>query len=143
MTTDEIRVFCRDYARMWERADVAGLSACYSDTCEIVSPIFNILHGRTELETSLRELFRAFSDFQIGIDDVIVDRERRERAVMLFTAFQTHRGEIFGIPGTGRRFEVRGAFVFTFEHDRIIRDSRLYDFTGMLMQLGVLRAKTA
>jgi steroid delta-isomerase-like uncharacterized protein len=143
MTSDEIRVFCDDYARMWERGDIAGLSACYLDTCEVVSPVFNILHGRAQLETSFRELFRAFTDFRFEIDDVIIDLERRERAVMLITAFQTHSGEIFGVPGTGRRFETRVAFVFTFDNGRIARDSRLYDFTGMLMQLGALRAKTA
>ena len=143
MTSDEIRAFCENYVRRWERGDITGLLACYNDDCEIVSPIFNILKGRSQVETSFLELFRAFSEFQIDINDVIVDRDRKERAVLLFTSFLTHRGEIFGVPGTGRRFEVHGVFVFTFENDRISRDSRLYDFTGMLMQLGVLRARTA
>jgi steroid delta-isomerase-like uncharacterized protein len=143
MTSDEIRTFCEDYVRRWEREDVTGLTACYNEDCEIVSPIFNILRGRAQLETSFLDLFRAFSDFQFSVNDVIVDRDRNERAVLLFTARLTHHGEIFGRPGTGRRFEVHGAFVFTFENDRISRDSRLYDFTGMLMQLGVLRARTA
>ena len=143
MTSDEIRAFCERYVRTWERGDVTGLVECYTDDCEIISPIFNTLRGRAQLETSFRELFHAFADFQIDINDVVVDRDRKERAVLLFTSLLTHRGEIFGAPGTGRRFEVHGAFVFTFEQDRIARDSRLYDFTGMLMQLGVLRARTA
>ena len=142
MTSDEIRAFCENYVRRWERGDITGLLACYHDDCEIVSPIFNTLRGRSQVETSFLELFRAFSDFHIDINDVIVD-ERKERAVLLFTSVVIHRGEIFGVPGTGRRFEVQGAFVFTFQQDRISRDSRLYDFTGMLMQLGVLRARTA
>jgi steroid delta-isomerase-like uncharacterized protein len=143
MTTEEIRAFCVRYARAWERGDVPGLLACYTDDCEIASPIFSLLRGRSELETSLRSLFSAFADFQVEVDDVVVDCEHRERAVLLFTSFVTHRGEIFGLPGTGRRVEVRGAFVFTFDGDRIAKDMRMYDFTGMLMQLGVLRARTA
>lgn len=143
MTSDEIRSFCAAYVRAWERGDIFALLACYSEHCEVVSPIFNVLHGRTELETSFRDLFRAFAEFQIQVDDVIVDRDGKERAVLLFAALVTHRGEIFGMPGTGRRYEIKGAFVFSFENGRIARESRLYDFTGLLMQLGVLRAKTA
>jgi steroid delta-isomerase-like uncharacterized protein len=143
MTSDEIRTFCELFVRRWEREDITELVASYNDDCEIISPIFNVLRGRAQLETSFVELFRGFSAFQIDVNDVIVDRDRTERAVLLFTAMLTHSGEIFGMPGTGRRFEVHGAFVFAFENGRISRDSRLYDFTGMLMQLGVLRARTA
>jgi steroid delta-isomerase-like uncharacterized protein len=143
MTSDEIRTFCELFVRRWEREDITELVASYNDDCEIISPIFNVLRGRAQLETSFVELFRGFSEFQIDVNDVIVDRDRTERAVLLFTAMLTHSGEIFGMPGTGRRFEVHGAFVFAFENGRISRDSRLYDFTGMLMQLGVLRARTA
>ncbi len=141
MTTEEIRAFCEKFARTWERADIPALLACYTEECEVVSPIFNVLSGRSQLEASFRDLFRGFSDYTIEIDDVIVDSERDERAVLVFTAFATHRGEIFGVAGTGRRFEIRGAFILTFDDDRIARDVRLYDFTGMLIQLGVLKTK--
>jgi steroid delta-isomerase-like uncharacterized protein len=143
MTTDNIRRFCSDYARSWEQNDVSALVAFYAEDCEVVSPIFNLIRGRAQLEKSFRELFRAFSDFKVEVDDIVVESEPQDRAVILFRSFLTHRGEIFGMPGTGRRFELRGAFVLTIENGRITRDSRLYDFTGMLMQLGVLRAKTA
>jgi steroid delta-isomerase-like uncharacterized protein len=143
MTTDDIRRFCADYVRSWERNDVSALVASYAKDCEVVSPIFNVIHGRAQLETSFRDLFRAFSDFKVEVDDVVVESDPHDRAVILFRSLVTHRGEIFGVPGTGRRFEVRGAFVLTIENGQITRDSRLYDFTGMLMQLGVLRAKTA
>src|SRR5262245_36938716 len=141
MTSEEIRALCEQYARSWERADIPAISSYYSDDCEIVSPIFNVLSGRSQLEASFRELFRAFSDYLVEVEDVIVDHDGRERAVLVFSTFATHRGEIFGMPGTGRRFEIRGAFIFTFDQGKIVKDVRLYDFTGMLVQLGVLKAK--
>lgn len=143
MTADETRAFCDRYARAWERADVAALLACYTDDCEVVSPIFHILSGKPQLETSFRDLFRAFSDSMVKVDDVIVDHSRPDRAVLLFASFGVHTGEIFGVAGTGRRFEIRGAFVFTFDGDRIARETRIYDFTGMLMQIGILKAKAS
>ena len=61
MTSDEIRAFCELYVHTWERGDITGLVACYNDDCEIVSPIFNILRGRAQLETSFHgPVSRAF-----------------------------------------------------------------------------------
>ena len=143
MTAEETRTFCERYAKAWERGDIDALVACYADDCEVVSPIFNVISGKTQLTASFKELFRAFSDYMVEVDDVIVDRTRDDRAVLLFSTFGVHKGEIFGVQGTGRRFEVRGAFVFTFQNGKIAKDTRIYDFTGMLMQLGILRAKAS
>jgi steroid delta-isomerase-like uncharacterized protein len=143
MDANEIRTFCERYARAWERSDVDALVDCYSDDCEVVSPIFNVMSGKAQIAASFRELFRAFSDHMVEVEDVIVDQGTQPRAVLLFSTFGVHKGEIFGVQGTGRRFEVRGAFVFTFENGKIVKDTRIYDFTGMLMQLGILRAKAS
>jgi steroid delta-isomerase-like uncharacterized protein len=143
MTSEEIHAFCERYARACERSDVAALAACYTDNCEVVSPIFGLVSGRPKLEASFRDLFHAFSDTMIQINDVIIDHSRPDRAVILFTTFGVHKGEIFGVPGTGRRFEIHGAFVFTFDGDKICKETRLYDFTGMLVQLGILKARAS
>src|SRR5262245_17833937 len=143
MTSEEIHAFCDRYARACERSDSEALTACYSDNCEVVSPIFGVVHGRPKVEASFRDLFKAFSDMLIEVKDVIVDQRRPDRAVLLFTTFGVHKGEIFGVPGTGRRFEIQGAFVFTFDGDKICQETRLYDFTAMLMQLGILKAKAS
>ena len=52
-----------------------------------------------------------------------------------------HAGNIFGMPGSGKRIERTIAYFFTFRGGLIEKERRLYDFTSMLMQLGVLKAK--
>lgn len=144
MTSEEIHAFCERYARLVERSDAATLASSYSENCEVVSPIFGVVNGKPKIEASFRDLFRAFSDTMVQVNDVIVDETRRDRAVLLFTTYGVHKGEIFGVAGTGRRFEIRGAFVFTFDGDgKICKETRLYDFTGMLVQLGILKAKAS
>lgn len=143
MTSAEIRTFCERFAGAWVREDVDALTACYADDCEVISPIFRTLRGRTEVEGSFRDLFKALSDYNIQVNDIIVDHDGGERAVLVWTAQSTHRGEIFGMPGTGRRIENEVAFIFRFQGDKIALDRRIYDFTRMLMQIGVLKAKTA
>ena len=53
----------------------------------------------------------------------------------------THRGESFGMPGTAVSKSMAPRCSRS-ENGLIAKDSRLYDFTEMLMQVGVLRAKT-
>jgi len=55
----------------------------------------------------------------------------------------THVNEFFGLPGTNRRIDFRGARLLHLEGDLIARERRVYDFTGILVQVGVLRAKPA
>ena len=141
MTADEIRRFIERYVVLWERADLRSLVECYTDTAQIESPIFHSVKGRANIEKSFSDLFRAFDDWDMRVDDIIIDRGPEERAVLAFSSFMTHRGEIFGVPGTGRKVENSGVFILRFEDGRIALDRRLYDFTGFLVQLGVLKAR--
>jgi predicted ester cyclase len=75
------------------------------------------------------------------MEDLIIDRGVEDRAVLVFTSEVTHRGDLFGMPGTGRRVENSGAFIIRLENGRIVSERRLYDFTGLLVQLGVLKAR--
>jgi hypothetical protein len=34
-------------------------------------------------------------------------------------------------------------FFYELKHGRIVRERRIYDFTGMLVQIGILKAKPA
>ena len=50
----------------------------------------------------------------------------------------THRGELFGLPGTGRSVRVEGATFSRLNPDGlVVEDVHLSDFVGLLTQLGV------
>jgi len=141
MTSGEIHDFIGRYIALWENEDVRGLVDCYTPEARVYSPIFHAVEGRKEIEKSFRDLFAAFGELEITVDDVLIDQESGDRAVFVFTAQQNHRGMLFGMPGTGRRVETSGAFILRFENGKIASDRRIYDFTGLLVQLGILKAK--
>jgi steroid delta-isomerase-like uncharacterized protein len=140
MTTEEIHAFIRRFSTAWQQRDPVAMSHCYTDNCEVVSPIYHTVKGRAALEHSYRDAFRAFEITSIHIDDSIVDDEHG-RAATVWTMKSKHQGEIFGVPASGKMIEVTIAFVLTFENGRIAKEVRIYDFARMLLQLGVLRAK--
>ena len=71
----------------------------------------------------------------------MIDHDDGDRAAYVFTHMATHVGETFGFPPSGRRVTIRGVCLFRFEGDRIAAEQRLYDFTQLMLQLGVLKAK--
>lgn len=143
MTADEIRAALDRFTGAWERQDLPALSACYADECVVASPIFGTLKGRGQVEKSYGDLFQAFSGPSVRLDDLIVEQGEPARAVILWTVQSIHAGEVFGMPGTGRKIERTMAYFFTFRGGLIVEERRVYDFTSMLMQLGVLKAKPA
>jgi steroid delta-isomerase-like uncharacterized protein len=141
MTSDEIRSFLDRFVHAWEHQDVAALSACYTDDCVVVSPIFSTIKGKAKVEKSYHDLFLALSNPSITVDDTIISEVDPARAVILWTVKSIHAGSIFGMPGTGKRIERTIAYFLTFRDGLIAKERRIYDFTSMLMQLGVLKAK--
>ena len=56
----------------------------------------------------------------------------------------THVNEFFGMPGTNRHIEFRMARLIEMDDQGLIKNERrIYDFTGLLVQVGILRAKPA
>ena len=89
------------------------------------------------------DLFRALANPTIRVDDTVISPEEPARAVIVWTAQSIHAGEIFGVQGSGKRIERTIAYIMTFRDGLIVNERRVYDFTNMLMQLGVLKAKPA
>lgn len=141
MTSDEIRALLDEFVNAWQRQDVKALAACYANDCEVMSPIFHNLSGRVQVEQSYADIFRAFAHQSIKIDDIVISSEPPPRAVLVCSVQSTHVGELFGMPASGRRIERTIAFVQTFAGGKIRREMRIYDYTSMLVQMGVLRVK--
>jgi predicted ester cyclase len=53
------------------------------------------------------------------------------------------RGGFMGLPPTGRHVTIPVVFVYEFRDGQIVHERRVYDFTGLLVQVGTLKAKPA
>ncbi len=140
MTRDAITAFFDTRQTQWTARDVAALADGHAPDSTVDSPMFGRLQGRSAIRDSYESLFLTFPDWDLKIDDLIIDGHR---AVQTFSATATHVGEFMGLPGTNRRFQIHGVRVFEMADGLIQREKRLYDFTGLLVQVGVLRARPA
>lgn len=138
MTRDEVVRLFDDWAQFWTTRDAAGLASMYAEDCHITSPIFGDIRGRAALDESNRRLFAVFPDWLLTTISLIVDDDR---VAQQFTVTATHVGEFMGLPGTGRRAQIHGVRIMRLADGLIKEETRLYDFTLLLMQVGVLRGK--
>jgi predicted ester cyclase len=74
------------------------------------------------------------------MDTLIIDGDR---AVWIGRTHGTDTGGFLGLDPTDKPFEIPMVIVCTFADGLIVHERRIYDFTGMLLQIGVLKAKLA
>jgi uncharacterized protein (TIGR02246 family) len=140
MTRDDIFAIFTRRENAWRERDPVALAADHAPDGVVVSPTGGVLEGRAEIERIYRVWFTAFPDLMLNTEDLLVDGDR---AALLCRITGSHAGEFFGVAPTGRRIEVAGAFIYRLQDGHIAHERRVLDFTGLLVQVGVLRAKPA
>jgi steroid delta-isomerase-like uncharacterized protein len=140
MTREQVLEFFARQQNHWNRRDATALAEGHAPDGTVVSPIFRTVVGRPGILASYRSLFQIFPDWTLTGEELLVDEERAAQA---FSVTATHVGEFMGLPGSGRKFQLQGVRLFTMEGGLIARERRYYDFTGLLIQVGVLRSKPA
>jgi predicted ester cyclase len=141
MTRVDLERLIERYLATANRHDPHSLAALYSANCRVESPLFASLQGRAAVETSYQQFFAVFPDIEFKRESSVIDPP-----TMAVTTLNgaTHQGEIFGLAPTHKRIEFRLVWLVTVGEDGLIAaERRVYDFTGLLVQLGVLRAKPA
>ena len=84
----------------------------------------------------LYEMFyQAIPDARAEVLDVVAEGDR----VVLVDRFGgTHRGELFGRPGTGDRIEWMAIHFYTIRDDKVLEDAVMMDGLAIMQQLGLV-----
>jgi steroid delta-isomerase-like uncharacterized protein len=84
-------------------------------------------HAATAIRRAAPD-WRSELELLVAEGDVVVEK---------FTARGTHRGELFGVPGTGRELVLPGINIFRIANDRIVERWGRLDDAGLMRQLGL------
>ena len=88
--------------------------------------------GQKQLVTVYRN---AYPDVHFTIDEQIAEGDK---VVTRWTGRGTHKGELFGIPATGKSSTVTGIAVDRIANGKIAESWGIFDQFGMMQQLGVI-----
>jgi predicted ester cyclase len=76
----------------------------------------------------------------MSVEDMVIDGDI---VITVLSCEGTHMHELLGFEPTGKRFQMNMAFVHRLKDGKIVHERRIYDFTGLLVQIGLLKAKPA
>ncbi len=139
MTKGEITALFERRHEAFNEHEAAALAEEYSEDAVVESPLAGgTATGRDAIERLYVTFFAAFTDLKLEQDELIVDGD----AVSLLGRMTgTDNGGFMGMPPTHRKVSIRVALFYTFRDGQIVRERRVYDFTGVLIQVGLLKAK--
>jgi steroid delta-isomerase-like uncharacterized protein len=121
--------------------DVDGVSALYAADAVVESPTAGgTVQGRSAIAEITRAWFVGFPDVVFATDFLVIDGDH---VVWVGESRGTDTGGFLGLPPTGKPFSLSMVSLCTMNDGLIVHERRIYDFTGLLMQIGVLKAKPA
>lgn len=123
------------------RHDSGAVAAEHSEECVMDSPTAGgPVTGRVGIARVYDMWFQAFPDLTITQEDVLIDADR---AAVRYTLSGTHSGGFLGLPPTGKHFHVPMVWLCQISQGKIVHSRPVYDFSGVLIQIGLLKAKPA
>jgi hypothetical protein len=140
MTHEEIAsLLDRRFAALSLR-DLPTLMAMHSSDGVVESPLGGHAKGSEAIRKVYEAWLASFPDAEFEAEPPIVDGDRVAQVAMVKG---TDIGGFMGLPPTGKKFTMPMVFLLTISDGQIVHERRVYDFTGLLIQLGVLKAKPA
>jgi steroid delta-isomerase-like uncharacterized protein len=139
MTRNAIAAIFERRRLAYDNQDAAALAADYAVDCVIESPSGGVHHGRAAAEQVLRSVIDALG-VKMNQDALLIDGDS---VAQILTIEGTDDGQFLGLPPTGKSFRVPAVFLYDLKDGQIARERRVYDFTGLLIQVGLLKAKPA
>jgi steroid delta-isomerase-like uncharacterized protein len=139
MTRGEIEAFVARRLESWRQRDIDALARDHSEDCVLETPFAGgKVKGRAAIERVYRGFLSAFPDLAFERTDYLIDGDR---VALIATLTGTNKGGFMDLPPTGRRVSFPLVLVFKLKDGLIVEEQRIYDFTGVLLQAGVLKAK--
>ncbi len=140
MKREKVEAALKKWSEAWLRHDPTALAEAFASDAVYTSMLVGTIRGTEEIENLYRRWFQAFPDMEFKVESQLI---HGNQVAILWSQSGTHMGELFGLPGSGRIFMLPGAFFMTFHGEQIAAMRSIYDFTGLLVQIGVLKAKPA
>ena len=140
MSHQDLVAFFSERQQHWQARDARALANGHAADGRVVSPMWRERIGRDAILESYRQLFETFPDWEFQGESILVDGNR---VAQPFSATATLEGEFMGLPPTHRRCQIEGVRLYEMKDGLIHVERRMYDFTGLLIQVGVLKSRPA
>jgi steroid delta-isomerase-like uncharacterized protein len=138
MTRDEIVAMFARRQQALDRLDAHALAADHAEDGVVESPFGGSARGRDAIEAIYLSYFKTFSDLRVTAEEMVIDGDR---VVLVERISGTDTGGFMGMAPSGRPMSFCAALLFELRDGQIVRERRIYDATGVRLQVGAIKAK--
>ncbi len=135
MSTEQNKALARRYFEAIDRGDLAALDQILSPDFRYHLPGSPAPLDRAGHRHFLTTFYAACPDLSHTVEDIVAEGDR---VATRATDRGTQRGELMGIPPTGKQFTITGINIVRVAGGRIAEEWVVFDQLGMLQQLGVM-----
>jgi steroid delta-isomerase-like uncharacterized protein len=122
----------RYYSEIWNAWSDPALEELLSPDIVFRGSIGTAVEGIAGFKQYRERIRSVFPDFHNHIEELVAEGDQ----VAAHLAYSgTHRGELFGFPGTGRKITYQGLALFGFQEGKIVRGFVLGDTETLKRQL--------
>ena len=125
----------RIFEEVWNKGDLTVLDRVYAVDVVDHNPPPGLPPGVEGVKQFFRMYMTAFPDTHMKMEDQVAEGDR---IVTRWTATGTHKGELMGIPPTGKQVRVSGIIIDRVQGGKIIEYWSFFDQLGLLQQLGAV-----
>jgi len=125
-----------DLASAWTVHDVEKVLSLCTDDCVYEDVTMGAVnHGKPELKAFAGAVLAAFPDFRMELTSGF-SAENWAGAEWIMSG--THKGDLPGMPATGKGFSLRGCSICELHEGKIKRNSDYWDMVTFLKQIGLM-----
>jgi steroid delta-isomerase-like uncharacterized protein len=139
MTRSEISGLITQFQETWARRDIDALVRFHAEDGVVETPFGGgVTRGRDAIGKVYESFFHSFPDARIVYDEPLIDGNR---VVLIARISGTDRGGFLGMHPSGRFVDFPCVLLYDLVNGLIVRERRIYDFTGLAVQVGAIKAK--
>ena len=125
----------RQLEEVWNKGNLAAIDELYAPTYVDHDPANPGVQGRDGVRQLVTMYRSAFPDLQFTVEDQIAEGDM---VATRWTGRGTHKGELRGIPATGKQTTTPGITISRIVGGQDREDWVNYDALGLMQQLGVI-----
>ena len=139
MTRTEIESLVARCQAAFDNHDAGALAVEHSESCVMESPTAGgTVTGRDAIEQIYNTWFHGFPDLLVKPEALLIDGSRFAQH---YTVTGTDSGGFLGMPATGKPFHASLVWLCDTAGGQIVHAQNVYDYSGLLIQIGLLKAK--
>ncbi len=136
MSSDDNKAIVTRFVQVWGTGGLGLVDELAAPDITVAYPLLpEELHSAEAFKQVLAQVHSAFPDLALAADEPIAEGDR---VAVRWTLQGTQRGELLGIPATGKAVRWSGISIYRLVGGKVAEERGEEDALGVLRQLGVI-----